>query len=165
MLGQPQRRLVAAAAVVEGDEPSRKVAAGLDKLQVGLGNVLAKEEARAKRAGIIAADEEIDVTNVIGFENRRGASRTRLRLRTERADREAVSRRVIRRRSRPRLAPIPALASSGDVRDARSTGPALHRGALLWVAGFASFHMPAHESRRTSPGITEKELLYKTTTT
>jgi hypothetical protein len=69
LLGQPKRRLVAAPSVVECDDPSRKLAAGLDELQVSLGDVLAKEEARAKRAGFIAADEQIDVPNVIRLEN------------------------------------------------------------------------------------------------
>src|SRR5437899_12714929 len=49
LLGQPQRRLVSAASVVEGHEPAGKLTAGLDKLQIGLGDVLAKEEARAER--------------------------------------------------------------------------------------------------------------------
>ena len=64
LLGEPQRRLVAATPVVKGDEASRKLAAGLDELQVGLGDVLAKEETRAKRAGIIAAREEIPQVSV-----------------------------------------------------------------------------------------------------
>ncbi|OLB41233.1 MAG: hypothetical protein AUH11_00195 [Acidobacteria bacterium 13_2_20CM_57_17] len=78
LLGEPQRRLVAATPVVKGDEASRKLAAGLDELQVGLGDVLAKEETRAKRAGIIAAREEINVANVIGLENDDGRRRTRV---------------------------------------------------------------------------------------
>ena len=69
LLGQPQRRLVAAASVVEGDDPTRKLAAGLDELQLGLGNVFEKEEARAGRAGTIAAHEQIYVPNVIRLEN------------------------------------------------------------------------------------------------
>jgi hypothetical protein len=77
LFGQPQRRFIAAASIVEGDKPSRKLAAGLDPLQIGFGDVLAKEETRAERAGIIAAHEQIDVANVIGLENDdggRGAS-------------------------------------------------------------------------------------------
>jgi hypothetical protein len=73
LLGQPKRRLVAAPSVVECDDPSRKPAAGLDELQVSLGDVFTKKEARAKRAGIIAADEQIDVPNVIRLENSDGS--------------------------------------------------------------------------------------------
>jgi len=78
LLGEPQRRLVAAASVVEGDEPSRKLAAGLDELQVSLGDVLAKKEARAEPAGTIAAHEQIDVANVIRLENDDGGRRARV---------------------------------------------------------------------------------------
>jgi len=78
LLGEPQRRLVAATSIVEGEESSRKLAARLDELQVSLGNVLAKEEARAERAGIIAACEEINVANVIGLENDDGSRRARV---------------------------------------------------------------------------------------
>src|SRR6267143_3730031 len=78
LLGQPQRRLVAAASVVESNEPSRKLAAGFDPLQVSLGDILAKEEARTERAGIVAAHEQIDVANVIGLENDDGGWRARV---------------------------------------------------------------------------------------
>jgi len=74
---QPQRRLVAAASVVEGDEPTWKLAARLDPLQ-SVWDVLAKEEPRAERAGLIAAHEQIDVADVIGLDNDDGGRGTRV---------------------------------------------------------------------------------------
>jgi hypothetical protein len=47
---------------------ARGFAAGLDPLQLGFGDVVAEEEARAERTGTIAAHEQIDVPNVIGLE-------------------------------------------------------------------------------------------------
>src|SRR5260370_21209653 len=76
LLGQPQRRFIAAASIVEGDKPSRKLAAGLDPLQIGFGDVLAKEETRAEGVGIITAHEQIDVANVIALENDDGSRGT-----------------------------------------------------------------------------------------
>src|SRR5438132_2639724 len=73
LLGQPQRRFIAAASVIKREETSGKLAAGLDELEFGLGDILAKEETRAEREGIIAAREEIDVANVIGLENDDGS--------------------------------------------------------------------------------------------
>ena|SRR5438552_12657563 len=75
LLGQPQRRLIAATPVVKGDEATRKLAAGLDELQVGLGDVFAKEETRAERGGMIAPREQIEVANMIGLENDDGGWR------------------------------------------------------------------------------------------
>ena len=75
LLGEPQRRLIAAPSVVESEEPAGELAPGLDELQVSLGDVLAKKEARAKRSGFIAADEQIDVPNMIWFENDDGGRR------------------------------------------------------------------------------------------
>ena len=75
LLGQPQRRLVAAASVIKREESSGKLAAGLDELEFGLGDILAKEEARAERARLIAEREEIDIANVIGLENDDGSRR------------------------------------------------------------------------------------------
>src|SRR5437016_12420245 len=69
LLGQPQWGFVAAASVVEGDDPSRKLAAWLDPLQLGVGDVVAKKEARAERASTVASYEQIDVPNVIRVEN------------------------------------------------------------------------------------------------
>src|SRR5215472_1980031 len=69
LLGQPKRRLVAASSVVERDEASRKLAARLDELQLGLGNVPAKEEARAETAGVVAAHQLVDVAHVIRLEH------------------------------------------------------------------------------------------------
>src|SRR6266481_4422390 len=53
LLRQPHRSFVAAAPIVEGDEPTRKLAAWLDELQVSLGNVLTEKEARAEAAGTV----------------------------------------------------------------------------------------------------------------
>ena len=70
--------LVAAPSVVEGDDSSRKLAAGLDRLELGLGDVVAKEEPRAKRADTVATREQIDVSNVIRLENNERGRRTRV---------------------------------------------------------------------------------------
>src|SRR5207249_4616541 len=77
LLGQPQWGFVAAASVVEGDDPSRKLAAWLDPLQLGVGDVVAKKEARAERASTVAAYEQIDVPNVIRLENDNRSRRMR----------------------------------------------------------------------------------------
>src|ERR1700737_2335242 len=78
LLGQPQRRLVAAPSVVQRNDPSRKLAARLDRLPLGLGDVVAKEETRTERAGTIAAHEHIDVPNVIRLENNHRGRRVRV---------------------------------------------------------------------------------------
>src|SRR5439155_21434506 len=78
LLGQPQRRFIAAASVVKGEEGSRKLAGRFDELQVGLEDILAKEEARAERGGMIAPREQVDVANVIGLENDHGGWRARV---------------------------------------------------------------------------------------
>ena len=57
LLGQPERRLVAAPSVVEGDETSWKPAAGVDGLQLGFGDVVTVEAVRTEDAGAVAADE------------------------------------------------------------------------------------------------------------
>src|SRR5437762_14207552 len=75
LLGQPQRRLIAATPGVKGDEATRKLAAGLDELQGGLGGVVAEGETRAGRGGRIAPREQIEVANVIGLENEDGGWR------------------------------------------------------------------------------------------
>jgi hypothetical protein len=45
------------------------VAAGFNQLQIGLRNIVAKEEPRAKGPGIVAAHESIGIPHVIRFEN------------------------------------------------------------------------------------------------
>src|SRR6266545_2972886 len=61
LLRQPERRLVAAPSVVEGDEAARKLGAGLDPFELGLRNVGAPEEIGAERANAVAADEVVDI--------------------------------------------------------------------------------------------------------
>ena len=48
LLGEPERRFVPAAPVVERDQAPRQLAPGLDRLEVGFGDVVAPEEARAE---------------------------------------------------------------------------------------------------------------------
>src|SRR5437016_14597262 len=69
LLRQPQWRFVAAASVVEGADPSRKLAAWLDPLQLGVGDVVAKKEALAERESTVASYEQIDAPNVSRLEN------------------------------------------------------------------------------------------------
>src|SRR5438067_6775819 len=78
LLGNPERRLVATASVVEGDEAAGKLAAGLDRFEVGLRDIVAPEEARAERARAVAAYEQIDVADVIRLENDSGCRRARV---------------------------------------------------------------------------------------
>src|SRR6516225_1479465 len=68
LFGQPERRLVAAQSVVEGDDASRKLTAGIDRLQPCLEDVLAKEHPRAEGPGTIAANKHIYIPNVIRLE-------------------------------------------------------------------------------------------------
>ncbi len=69
LLGQPEWRLVAVAAVVERLQPPGKQGAGFDRLQLGFGDVVSPEQARPKGTGAVAGDEHVDVTDVIGLEN------------------------------------------------------------------------------------------------
>src|SRR5256885_6927957 len=77
LLRQPQWRFVAAASVVEGDDPSRKLASWHDPLQLGVGDVVAKKESRAERASTVAAYEQIDVPHVIRLQNDNRSRRMR----------------------------------------------------------------------------------------
>jgi gamma-glutamyltranspeptidase / glutathione hydrolase len=65
LLGQPERRLVAAAAVVKREEAARKLASRLDWLEVGVWDVVAPEQPWAERAGPVAARKEIDVPDMV----------------------------------------------------------------------------------------------------
>ena len=56
LLGSPERGLVPTAAVVERDEPAGKLGAGLDRLEIRLGNVVPPEEARPEGARPVAPD-------------------------------------------------------------------------------------------------------------
>src|SRR6185312_3420463 len=73
--GRPERRLVAPAAVVEGHQPAGQLAAGLDRLDLGLGNVVRPEERRPVRVRPEAAHEEVDVAHVVGLQDRGHARR------------------------------------------------------------------------------------------
>src|SRR6516165_34276 len=64
LLWQPQRRLVAAPTIVKCNDASRKLAARLDELQLGVGHVPAKEQARPESASVVAAHEQVDIANV-----------------------------------------------------------------------------------------------------
>src|SRR5262249_57887341 len=75
LLRQPQRRLAAAASVVEGDESTGKLAAGFDPLEVGHRDVVAEEEARTESTDVVALREEINVANMIGLEDNQRSRR------------------------------------------------------------------------------------------
>src|SRR6516164_10815986 len=69
LLWQPQRRLVAAPTIVKCNDASRKLAARLDELQLSVGHVPAKGQARPESASVVAANEQVDIANVIRLEN------------------------------------------------------------------------------------------------
>jgi len=68
LLWKPKRCLITTTTVIDGNEPSRKLAPRVDPLQFGFGNVVGKEEPGAKRTRMIAAHERIYVPNVIRLE-------------------------------------------------------------------------------------------------
>src|SRR5689334_20256069 len=67
LLRQPKRRFVLTPSIVQGDDTSRKTAARLKGVQIGLGNIVAKEESRTKCSGTVAAHEQIGIPDVIRF--------------------------------------------------------------------------------------------------
>src|SRR2546422_10979596 len=54
LLGKPQRRLVAAPAVIKGDEAAGQLASRLDRLEIRLRNVPAPDEERPERGAVVA---------------------------------------------------------------------------------------------------------------
>ena len=78
LLRQPERRLVAAPAVVEGDESAGELAVGLDGVQLALRDIRSPEKPRAECARAVAADEKIDVAHVIGLEHDDEGGRARI---------------------------------------------------------------------------------------
>src|ERR1700742_5033389 len=71
LLGQPQRGFGLPTPVVQGDDPSRKLAAGLNRFQLALWNIVTKEESWTECSDIVVPHEQINVPNVIRFENNR----------------------------------------------------------------------------------------------
>src|SRR5205807_1727028 len=69
LLGEPERRLVAPASVIERLETAGQYRARFDRLEVGFRDVGAPEEVRPERTGAVPADEEVDVPNVIRLED------------------------------------------------------------------------------------------------
>jgi hypothetical protein len=69
LLGKPKWRLVAAASIVEGNEPSGKLATGFDPLQLCLRDIVAKEEPWTESPHSVTSREEIDVANMIGLKD------------------------------------------------------------------------------------------------
>ena len=69
LLRQPDRRLVPAPAVVQGDEPAGEVRARLDPFEVALRDVRAPEEGGPERARAVPAHEEVDVADVVRLED------------------------------------------------------------------------------------------------
>jgi hypothetical protein len=78
LLGEPERRLVAAAAVVEGDESAPELVPGIDRLQLRLRDVVGEEELGAERASPVAPREEVDVAHVVGLEHDDSGRRARV---------------------------------------------------------------------------------------
>jgi len=56
-------------AVVKGDEAAGQFAAGLDRLELGLGDVASPEEPGAESARAVPLDEEVDIAYVIRLED------------------------------------------------------------------------------------------------
>jgi hypothetical protein len=71
LLGEPERRLVPAAAVVERDQAAGQLASRFDRLELRLGNVVAPEEARSERPGAVAIDDQVDASDVVRLEDGR----------------------------------------------------------------------------------------------
>src|SRR4051794_35031769 len=71
LLRQPERGLVAAAAVVERLEPAGERGSGVDPLELRLGHVSRPEEPRSEGPAAVPADERVDVANVVGLEDDR----------------------------------------------------------------------------------------------
>jgi hypothetical protein len=136
VLRHPDRRLVPAAPVVEGDEPARQLRAGQDGLELRLRDVVAEEEIRAERACAVAPSEEVDVAHVIGLEHDNDRRRSCLEplpdvvvvgLRRERVEEDDLALRLDARRGddRPPIPPgtpvrilaLPQPQAVGDVAD------------------------------------------------
>ena len=69
LLRQPDGCLFAAPSILEGYHPSWKLTTWLDRLQLGVGYVIGKEEPRSIRWDTIAAYDQINVPNVIRLEH------------------------------------------------------------------------------------------------
>jgi len=69
LLGKPEWGLFTAPSIIEGYYPSRKLATWLDRFQLGLGYIVPEEESRSKCADLVAVHEQVNVSNVIWFEN------------------------------------------------------------------------------------------------
>jgi hypothetical protein len=78
LLGQPERRLHAAAAVVERAQPTGQLDARLDRAQLGLRGVAAPEQPRAVGLDPVPAHEEIDVADMVGLEDDERVGRERV---------------------------------------------------------------------------------------
>jgi hypothetical protein len=68
LLREPQRRLVAAAAVIQGHESTRELAPRFDGLEFRLGDVVAPEEPGSEGAGAVAPHEDVEVPDVVGLQ-------------------------------------------------------------------------------------------------
>src|SRR3954469_22243912 len=79
LLGQPERCLVAATTVVQGHETPRELAPRLYRLQLRLRDVVAPKEPRAEGAGAVAPHEDIDVSDMVWFEDDDDRRRARVK--------------------------------------------------------------------------------------
>jgi hypothetical protein len=63
---------------MESKEISRQLASGIDRLQIGRGDVVAKEHVRAERPRVVAAHEPVNVPHVVGLEHGDHGRRARI---------------------------------------------------------------------------------------
>jgi len=112
LLGQPERRLVPPAPVVERAQAARQLGSRVDALEVGARNVVPPEEVRPERPRAVALDEEVDVADVVGLENHDERRRVRvealpdlgrLRRLCERVEQRDLAARLDARRGDLRL--------------------------------------------------------------
>ena len=132
LLREPERRLVAAAAVVERDQASRQLRARLDRLELGLRDVLAPEQVRPEGAGAVAADEEVDVADVVRLQDdderrRRASSRSQTSVALGGGASGSITRDLaagVDARGGDRRIPADVRPPTRGARAARSRGPA-----------------------------------------
>ena len=70
LLGEPQRRLEAPAAVVEREQPAGQLLARVQRHEIGLRDAVAPEQHRAVRLRAVARHEGVDVAHVVGLDDR-----------------------------------------------------------------------------------------------
>jgi hypothetical protein len=69
MLGKPHRRLETSPPIVKGDQAAWELAVCDDGFEFGLWEIVWKEEHRAERTSLVAAHEQVDVTDMVRHQN------------------------------------------------------------------------------------------------